>query len=572
MIQDNRIPKVTRNFTDNTTDQDVLSFLTFKDWLNLKETESKDWLVVAQYWLDDTTDLFTFSTLATITENSLQRILSKHDWEIDPTFGHPTFYTYGSGDEIHYHSGMRTEIDGIEFRPFIIYRKFHGFIPHTFELVQNFILYHNAFYVPEKSEYHRIDDDGDIQQVARFEQQNNNLRVLVDVHHLRDYLAANKCYLVRYHDHRRRSVEDISQYIKEEPVSHTETSTSSIFNCLLYTDTHHNNYKSWSKLLGKDTVWPYNEPSHTGYTINDSKKRFASFVIGRDEYGKEIEATCSEDELSNYFIDRGNPHFLTPVFFQRKVLAKYYQEPSRYQVNDSSLSCLDIWSLPIDTTKEKLIQVWLGDLGRIPYNEQLHWRQFNVVPRGTITSHRYLRDFIAEFSDPANDPIYYLRIAFETLQKVALERLSNPFFQDLDEKDRHVYETLHLPLTDEWKEFDEQIQALAKVTVDSINVSSLSRESGQRIDGKIIKGSIDLLGHFLVKIGVQDHEREQILSPFHAIQSIRSTGAAHRKGANFEKALQKFQLSSLTNHDKIEKLVIDLTRALNLLAEILRQQ
>lgn len=156
------------------------------------------------------------------------------------------------------------------------------------------------------------------------------------------------------------------------------------------------------------------------------------------------------------------------------MLAKYYQEPSRYQVNDSSLSCLDIWSLPIDTTKEKLIQVWLGDLGRIPYNEQLHWRQFNVVPRGTITSHRYLRDFIAEFSDPANDPIYYLRIAFETLQKVALERLGNPFFQDLDEKDRHVYETLHLPLTDEWKEFDEQIQALAKVTVDSINVSSLT--------------------------------------------------------------------------------------------------
>ena len=131
---------------------------------------------------------------------------------------------------------------------------------------------------------------------------------------------------------------------------------------------------------------------------------------------------------------------------------------------------------------------------------------------------------------------------------------------------------MHLPLTEEWKEFDEQVQALAKVTVDSINVPILSRESGQKIDRNAIKGSIDLLEAYLIKIGVKDSERAQILFPFHAIQSIRSTGSAHRKGSNFEKTLTKLQLDNLSNHNKIKKLVVDLTRALSILAEALRRK
>jgi hypothetical protein len=116
------------------------------------------------------------------------------------------------------------------------------------------------------------------------------------------------------------------------------------------------------------------------------------------------------------------------------------------------------------------------------------------------------------------------------------------------------------------------VQALAKVTADSINVPLLSRESGQKIDGNSIKGSIGLLEAYLVKLGVKDGERGQIVSAFHTVQAIRSTGSAHRKGSNFEEALKRFQLDNLTNHNKIKKLVTDLTRALSLLAEILRQR
>jgi hypothetical protein len=95
MGYDNRIPSVVRDFTDQATARSVLSFLTFEDWLAVKETEASDWLVVARSWRDETTDFFTFSALVAVTEDSLKRILSKHSWEIDPTFGHPTFILLG---------------------------------------------------------------------------------------------------------------------------------------------------------------------------------------------------------------------------------------------------------------------------------------------------------------------------------------------------------------------------------------------------------------------------------------------------------------------------------------------
>ena len=572
MSQDNRIPSVIRDFVGQPAMRNVLSFLAFEDWLAKKEIESKDWIVVARSWRDGNTDLFTFSALASAAKDNLKRLLSKPDWDVRLEFGKPYFYSYGREKAIRYDPCINAEVDDIEFRPFVIYRDFHGLVPSAFELVQNFVLYHEAFFVPEQSEYHCIDDDGEIHPIVRIRQENNNRLVLVDAHHLRDYLAANRCYLVRYHDHRRRASEDISKHIKGQFASYRLSDKSSCFKLWLRTDIPWNNYKSASFLLGKDVVLPYPEPdkSHTWFATGEKEQKFATFIIGRDEQGKDVESTCNEDELSNYFTDRGTPHFLTPVFFKREVLVKYYQEPSRYRVNDSGVACLDLWDLPIDITEEELVQVWLGDLGRIPYKEQLHWRQFNVAPRGTITRHRWLRDFMAEFAEPT-DVVYYFRVAFEEVQREAKARYGESLFQGLDAKDRHAYETLHLPLTQEWKEFDEQVQALAKVTVDSLNVDLLSRESGQKIDGSSIKGSIDLLGAYLSKMGVEEDARRQIMYALHAVQTIRSTGAAHRKGSEFNKVLQRFQLYNLSNHVKVKKLVVDLTRALSLIAEAIRQ-
>lgn len=66
--------------------------------------------------------------------------------------------------------------------------------------------------------------------------------------------------------------------------------------------------------------------------------------------------------------------------------------------------------MPIDITKEDLVQVWLGDLSKLPDKEQLHWRQYNVPPQGTISQYRFETDFEAKFSGPSIEeaPIKHL--------------------------------------------------------------------------------------------------------------------------------------------------------------------
>jgi hypothetical protein len=255
-----------------------------------------------------------------------------------------------------------------------------------------------------------------------------------------------------------------------------------------------------------------------------------------------------------------------------EVLGRYFQEPSRYHVSDTAVNCLDLWYLPIDVTEEDLVQVWLGDLGKIPYKEQLHWRQQNVVPKGTITRHRFLRDFLAQFADPVNDPMYLFRVAYEEVQRESLAQYGENLFLMLDSKDMHVHETLHLPITAEWKEFDEQVHALAKLTVDSLNVRLLSRETNKSIDGIEIKGSVDLLHVFLGRLDIEKTQEEEVIRAFRAVQSLRSTGTAHRKGSQFEKALKKLQLENLSNRAKVKTLVVRLSRALSILAAGIRSR
>jgi hypothetical protein len=209
-----------------------------------------------------------------------------------------------------------------------------------------------------------------------------------------------------------------------------------------------------------------------------------------------------------------------------------------------------------------------GDLGHIPYKEQLHWRQFNLAPRGGITERRFRQDFGAEFVDVTGQPVHDFMSAFERAQMACQQRCSAPLFLALSEKDKGLYAALHIPSNDEPKAFDDQILALTKTTVDSLNVNLLKDLSGAQIDNNRIKGSIDLLEVWLK--GRPDAERcSVVIGPLRTLQAIRSASVAHRKGSKFEPILNKAGLAGLTNAKKFEKLLMKLTVALEALVATL---
>lgn len=95
--------------------------------------------------------------------------------------------------------------------------------------------------------------------------------------------------------------------------------------------------------------------------------------------------------------------------------------------------------------------------------------------------------------------------------------------------DRHLLSKLHVPFGDTPSEFDEQILILAKLVVDSINEEAITNVIGKGPKGE--KG-LAKLERFLAEKGAKD--ARQILSAFGRVQGLRSRGAAHTKGSDFD--------------------------------------
>jgi hypothetical protein len=563
MKRDNRIPDSIDRFSEETPPGDEMSFLTFKDWRAKKV--NKEWTLVAQLNKNDEENFGTYSVLASAKEGDIEKILSSYDWDISMDFGKP--YFEGTQQAKQYFIGDKWESNGVDFYPFIIYRSFRGYTPHVFEFTQNFILHYNAFYVKETEEYQHITTEGEIHTIAKFEYRNEeNLKVLVNTHFLRNYLAARKCLLVRYHDHN-RFVEQPTVQI-EGRVKTEDVRSKNMFYEITIRPRYKGDDTMLSKLFGKDIITPYDDASDPNL-FDKYRKQYESFIIGFDDSGEEIIETCDKSKLSSFFEDRGKPHFLTSVFFTRNVLTKYLNEPSRYRASRAGVECLTLWSIELDETDNGLLHAWLGDLGRIPYKEQKHWRSYNVAPTGSVRRRRFERDFLNLVSEDSSDILYLFRKTFELVQKRTTEIFQEPLLKNLDDRDQHLYDSLHLPVTEEWKEFDDQVNALAKLAADSLNVKILQDLTGLKISRESgIKGSIDLLEKYLESLGVDRGDIDTVSRGLRMVQTLRSTGGVHRKSTNFDDALRRYNLEHITHYEKIKVVLHSLTESLSVLYSI----
>lgn len=264
-----------------------------------------------------------------------------------------------------------------------------------------------------------------------------------------------------------------------------------------------------------------------------------------DENGNEVEETCSEGD------------FLTPVFFKRNVLKKYYDSPSKYSVGARYLRCLDLWGLPIDTNQKGLVYVWLGDLGDIPYKEQEYWRQHNIPPEGGITEHRWKTDFLSEVADP-DEPVFVFHRVYARAQERFRSAFGFPLFLELSAEDSHCYSTLHVPVTNEQQELEEQIQSLAKIVNDSLNLRCL--------DSKAEKPIHALESFLRSKVG--DQEAGELVGPLRMVQNLRSSGVAHRKGQKYAKYVTRYGLEGRSNQDKFIVLLKAITTSLQKLSVV----
>ena len=483
----------------------------------------------------------------TLIDNSnISRAMSNISWDLSIGSGLPSCTRYSCGTEQAQIKYLRYGEESIQ--PLVYIRTFTGIKPNYIEISEEFRHYHNLYFDSSANKYIKIDNNGDEEDIVIIESDNT---VKIKLKAIKQFLAIKEMSLLFLFDcnfYSKKTLDELgipktyATTIKEENLTYSYA--------YIDVDWGHKNDKSFSNIIGKKLItgyplekcgiWPYDE---------EENEIFDDFIIGINEYGEEITYTSNPSELGDYFGKNPNaPHYLTPVFFKREVLNKYYNEPNKYDVKDGYLSCGGLWGLRLDNNNKNHIMVFLGDLGRdLNHKERLYWKSFNIAPDGTgISEVCWKRSFEAEFCDP-QCPDLKFKYLFQNFNLSWNEKYSWDLFLPLNKDDEYHYQTLHIPSNNQ-SEFDEQVRGLVKIIIDSINEKKLDELNTEKIDG-----SINKLEKFLKANNIANFKVH--IDFLRNLQKLRSTSIAHRKGSNYEAIAEIFSLKEKSYIDVFENIL-----------------
>lgn len=509
-----------------------LAWLNQEDCLDFIEDKvgKEPWITVYLSHKSDFEDIGFFCAL--IPNSKIEDVLNNYSWDLMIGSGMPGCITYGGKDSETKYFRFGND-DGIE--PLVLCRDFYGIKPSYQEVSEEFCRFHNLFYDSKNNKYLKFDDDGNEEDIILL----GDKEVKIKLKEIKQFIAFKEMHLAVYFDIIRYSNETLEELGIDEkheiPKKEKMLYHLSIAKC---DDSMIDSNKTISLLIGKKLIegvskvesgiWPY-----------EKQKEHTDFIIGVDENGENITYICDPNKLANYFgANPEAPHYLTPIFFRREVLNKYFANPEKFSVGDGHLRCSGLWVLRMDNNHEKYVMVFLGDLGQdLSSKEQLYWKNFNIAPDGDkISKVAWKRGFLAEFADPEKADLLF-KYKFELFQTKWIKEFGWPLFKPLTTEDQHYYIALRIPLSNDQAEFDQQVLALAKVFIDSLNEECLKKFIP--LKGKDEKG-ISKFEMFLTVEGLTDFQQHiKFLRDFY---DLRSSGVGHRKGKKYEKIAPTFQL------------------------------
>lgn len=544
------------------------SDLTFSDWQeNIKTTLGKtEWITAlsTQALHPETGRSYFFSAL--ISDSKVDDVLKDCSWDLQIGHGFPGYITHyqNEGKITEYH---RFPDEGIE--PLVYWRDFHGIKEIYYEISEEFRLFFNLYEDRKSlndSKFIYFDSNGDEHEAVLITPN----EVKVKLKFLKEFLFAKKMHLAIYFDFMRFSDKTINE-LKQPEIRSVFQEDKYIYSiCVIDCgiDLAIDKTKSQGWLHGKKLIAGLENHNHNTFGCVVERK-YEDFIIGIDENGDEIFHTCEEGKLSDYFgKNPGSPNYMTPVIFKRDVLKKYYDNPDKYTVDDGRLSCKDIWGMRIDNNHQKYVMVFLGDLGHLNYKEQNYWKSFNIPDQGGISRVAYERGVKGQFTDP-DQPDLYFKQKLSVFQKRWFGKYGWYLFKPLSKGDAHHLKSLHIPTTNDQKEFDEQVLSLAKIILESLNEKELSK------DVSIEKGhpkSIDIFEAFLESKNIH---LDGMFEFIRNLQSLRSTFVAHRKSErskDYKKVRKYFEFDKKDNQEIFEDIMVKTIWMLNSLEEYLLRE
>lgn len=448
-----------------------MDILKFEDYLSVyKDIVSQEWTTL--YENEKATkngvknDIFTFCALLDNDDDYIKDSLRNFEWGFSPnSFGHSFFeqvsHNIGNGqfeENIFFVVGDKKD----HFEYLVAYRYFNKKYSTQFDINPKLLWYNNLVKV-ENNYLDPISDEIMIRTSP------NKVEVLT--RYLRDFLCAHNKVCVITFDHRR-------YFITDEKVKNTQKQFSNENYNILYTSNtyDYDDYNVLATIIGKSIIKPYRECQHNSLKYLVEEEEFEEFIYEIDnDTGKQVVFTCDENKLANYFgANPEAPHFLTPIFFNKAVLNKYKTDTANYTISDGLIRYLDEWDLPFTVNEEEKVVVWLGDLGRIPYVEQKHWRTENIPPQGNIEENFWKQQMEAVFVDKIL-PEKWLFTLIEKVNEIINDKYNIIVFNSLSEADKYISSAFMTPVTNSIDEYKEFLMQFCKIVVESINKKAINK-------------------------------------------------------------------------------------------------
>ena len=453
---------------------------------------------------------------ALIPSGKIEQTLSRPEWDLMHESGTPSsIEEYGGGARNVKYLRFGNE-DSIE--PLVRDRDFHGLKESYLEISEEFRLFHNLYHDRREDRYIKFDDSGNEEVVAIIKPKSVKIRMK----EIRQFLAVKEMHLSIQFDIRVYS----SNTLEEIGLTAGGRDVGDELACwnLGYKDIWHpinpgsnpGSKRSFSILLGVRLIEPFPKAkSGFGGFAEELTKQYTDFIIGMDDNDDEIVHTCNPDFFG---ASPEAPNYDASVSFRKQVLDKYYQQPSKYKIEDGILRYGSWWDIRIDNHHDDKVSAMLGDLGRLPHQEQLHWKSHNIASTSGYSEVTFRRNFMAE-SVESDRPEHVFRERYRNLADVCQENLGWQIFLPLASGDEYHLQNLRVPAADEQQDFDGLVLGLATILSDSINVRGLKPLLPQNQE----KGSINLLAAVLANFDEGGAGSEHI-DFLRNLQSLRSSG------------------------------------------------
>lgn len=448
--------------------------------------------------------------------------------------------------------------------PLIIGRQFSKMKENYFELSEEFRLFHNLYHNRATDTYIKIDETGTEITVAVVKSDEVQIRLK----EIRQFLAVKEMYLsmlFEFNEYSEYSLQELGLNDVEPEFKRS----GFIFWRHGYsgeTNRYREGFRSDSRLRGRKLIAPLPKSKSGLGDFADEPEQFAEFIVDVDENGDEVYHTCNPYKLGDYPGENSDTVWkLTLVHFRRQVLDKYYNEPSKYDVEDSIIRC-GLWSMKIDNHDSNKVCVFLDELGiHLPHSEQLHWRAHNIPPEGSVSETFGRRNFGGEWAS-SDQPDHLFKQSYKQLQKVCDGYLGWQLLKPLSSGDEYRFQHLRVPTVDEESHFKGLVSDISSLLIERLNEKCL-KDLIPINKRKEIKRGINRLEYVLNSRKVEGAEKHIVF--LRCLWDLRTTrSSAHPEILNtkeYKRASAHFDLENLNRQEAFAKILEEAAEFLDFL-------